>query len=367
MKNFFVFTSAVLLLIIVSSILYANFFTNFQDSARAGNTARVRKLMDSNKDTVTRIKALNYAVLFNRTDTAAFLLDYVSPNNAVTTVREPHISIASRNGNNDIVKLLIDKGANLGSAFDKALLNGNYDTAEILLNNGANPNTPFFINPNLKPNPKIISLIMLMIDKGADIKGDFGSNALIVAVKLKNYDFINTLLNKGASIHLSEALGNAAMAGDKEMITFLIEKGAVIDKNTLLYTLMSNRTELFKYLLDISTLQKSVSTLDSGLLSTAIFQDDLEAAKTIIEKGVSYNPSSKKYTPPLIIAVQTMNPEIVKLLLENGASAKGTDSMGRSPVEIINSIREHDLDWFDIGHKEDCRKILELLKKYDKQ
>ncbi|RPB03778.1 ankyrin, partial [Choiromyces venosus 120613-1] len=54
-------------------------------------------------------------------------------------------------------------------------------------------------------------------------------------------------------------------------------------------------------------------------LQTAVVEGDFDAVKRLIESGADVNASPSKRDTPLLAAIAAKKPDIVKLLLDNGA------------------------------------------------
>src|SRR5262245_1321143 len=85
------------------------------DAAEARNRALVRSLLDAGADPnaaqVDGMTALHWSVYNDDAETAALLVRSRAAVNAVNRYGVPPLSIACTNGNADLVKLLLDAGA----------------------------------------------------------------------------------------------------------------------------------------------------------------------------------------------------------------------------------------------------------------
>jgi ankyrin repeat protein len=71
------------------------------------------------------------------------------------------------------------------------------------------------------------------------------------------------------------------------------------------------------------------------LISLAAHDNQLSLAKLLVENGADINAQSRNGTP-LYCAVWGGNPEIVKLLLENGAPASGRSEHDETPLHLAS-------------------------------
>ena len=77
--------------------------------------------------------------------------------------------------------------------------------------------------------------------------------------------------------------------------------------------------------------------LTSGtLLLAATFWRRIEIAELLIQAGANVNATTEKHVLPLHEAVRMEYPEMVKLLLKNGADAQAVDHTGRTPLEYAS-------------------------------
>jgi ankyrin repeat protein len=175
---------------------------------------------------------------------------------------DSNLWLAARWGHIEIVKLLILKdgdvnyklGGNGDSILEAALDNlgkkkdSNYDVIKYLLDKGANLNLELFNGQNLlqiaiREEDVGEKIILLLIDKGADLnhKDNSGATPLHYACEDEYLKEIAVyLINKGANVNIRDNKGRSPIfnaiefCDDLEMIKILVENGAefeLIDKN----------------------------------------------------------------------------------------------------------------------------------------
>ncbi|MCX7748758.1 MAG: ankyrin repeat domain-containing protein [Clostridia bacterium] len=374
MKKLLIILSILFSLVLSSCIIYAHFFTSAIDSARSGNTKRLQKQLENVKDASILKKAMYYAVSNNQPESLKVILDY-APTQMITRnilADSPPLFVASSFGFNEVVRVLVENGANVNKAdgnkqtpLTHALNNSHYNTAIFLINIGANPND-FAYHPELKaygkdnkPNKDLIDLINLMLTKGVDIKGKAGEEMLGAAIHAKNYALINTLIEKGGSLHLSSVVHRAVMYNDMPTVKFLVEKGVDFKSEKILIALYAalskDKDQIFRYLLEKESELNRKKLGD--LLFLFAFNKNIETAKLLIEKGADIHDSKA-----LFAAIRNCNSEMVKLLLEKGASISVKDHNNLDVFELLKATRKR-VDWFDFKHKNECDKIYDLLNK----
>lgn len=157
------------------------------------------------------------------------------------------IMTASLNNNTEIIKLLLKNKANINkqtqsgwTALLYASKEGNYETVKLLLDNNANINLYLkggenaFIEACSAQQEKVA---LLLLDRGIDvntIKNEIGLNGLIVASNFGTLELVKKTLERTddinhQNIYGETALMRATMQGHKDVVEYLIEKGAKKD------------------------------------------------------------------------------------------------------------------------------------------
>jgi ankyrin repeat protein len=127
------------------------------------------------------------------------------------------------------------------------------------------------------------------------------TDAVSMAIEMNRPVIVKELLKEGATPDLSYLL-NAALRlaveyGDRDLIKFLVGRGAQVY---------------------------------GGLLLLAIQKRHTEAAEELLELGADPNATDYKGQTPLMMAVRTRNTRILKRLLEVGADLLIKDNRGRT-------------------------------------
>lgn len=208
---------------------------------------------------------------------------------------------------------------------------GNAEIVKILLNNGAEPNksrtddgsSPLFIACESGFHP----VAKLLLENGANINMTCydGMDPLFIAVQEEHKECVKLLLKYGADINSLGSLGFTPLIYCLQlklvdMVSFLIEQGADINKPG---------TEMTP-------------------LITAVDQGSLRFVKMLLQAGA--NPSLESpdgFFDPLASACEMRYKEISRVLLEHGAT-----------------IKTGDIDHFEIICENDDEEMAELLYNY---
>ncbi len=189
--------------------------------------------------------------------------------------------------------------------------------------------------------------------------------ALLFAVANRDMPLVKFLLANGADIEARNnlnmtAVGIAVWINDFAMVKFLVEKGANIhvtrrDKPSdsrsygdyaeepLHWAFINGNVKLAQYLLDKGARIKTdkAGNGEAALLAGAILSDNVEAVKLLINRGVDLNLPSKEFRGiidlPIFEAIKGENPQILKVLVDNGALTEVKNRDGKSPKQIIES------------------------------
>jgi ankyrin repeat protein len=170
---------------------------------------------------------------------------------------------ASAKGHVEVVKSLIEKGANVNiknengtTALNMALSEKKVETADILRAHGAilDSRTVKVISAEMIEAAKFgfLDRIKLFLAAGLDVdtKDKTGATALMVACHSGELEMVKFLLERGANVNAKNTRGITALMlssdmTDIEMMQFLLEKGADVNaKTTRGYTALRRASDL---------------------------------------------------------------------------------------------------------------------------
>lgn len=162
-------------------------------------------------------------------------------------------------------------------------------------------NTPL-IWAVLNGNEKIIKLL---INAGADIYAENNSylTAIMLAIK-KNISVLQLLMNKGVSINQKNSLGYtplmfAVQQSDLDKVTFLIQNGALVNQQTiarntaLTLAVSKGKIEIAKYLIDSGANLEHQNSKSLTPLMIAVKQSNVKMVRLLLTEGANLHFVSK--------------------------------------------------------------------------
>jgi len=275
----------------------------------------------------------------------------------------PLLVFVIQNENDNIVKHILkkpnihinEKSENGYSAFMTAINQNNTGLVELILNYSNNNNIPIDINekdasgnyPIAKAiNKNNFDMVILLMEYGMNNKIDMNNltnindySLLYLAYKQKNLRMfkylskhldVNQIDNTGQSIIFTVVVEN-----DIDIVEYLIYNGAnlsIKDKynnsfkqqytNLILnFLIKKHNMEAIKYLIESekhkANLEINVKYInDEYPLINALYQEQNEIIKYLIEHGGDCNIKNNHGIPLLVLAIQKNNDEIAKYILE---------------------------------------------------
>ncbi|KAL6823215.1 ankyrin repeat-containing domain protein [Trichoderma camerunense] len=290
------------------------------------------------------------------------------------------LEIAARRGDAAIVGLLLDHGAEipalagkLASTLRSALWGGHLDVLKLLVNRGADVNSPFDKTeymPHLEYTPHpgsflvnnldlhIVDCLRFLFDSGAGVNMKDGTSlaaALYVAIHVGARRAFQLLLDRGA--HMNELAGEKGYPlqaaidsiGDAVFIKDLLDRGADPNAQGGIYNtalqfacvnISAHKSEKMIQIIELLVNGGADVSIQGGKYGTAIQAAcynrnmPIAAAKYLLEKGADVNVQGGHYGNALQAACQRNSAsvnkdfelqvrehtlEIVQLLLDHGA------------------------------------------------
>ena len=215
---------------------------------------------------------------------------------------------------------------------------------------------------------KLIESKSLDVNYNLDIDEYSKSTPLIQAIKYKQTDIINYLLENNADVNLKEELTGftplMASLHDITITELLIEKGADIEAkdddgiNALVYASTYNNEEMVKFLLEKGADANTVCEIENEHidisptpLMNAAYRGNTNIINMLLENGADINYTTDFGMTALMMAASFNQFGAAKVLLENNTDTSITDEYGRTAL--------------DLAKLEDYKDIVELLEKYN--
>lgn len=297
----------------------------------------------------------NEAIVFT------FLL--ASPNFDVNLKRDmydqyPLIS-AAENGHEAVVRLLLERGANIESkdtegrtAISVAAENGQLAVVNLLLQQGANCE----LEANSGHTPVSFAIcrghedvVRLLLGTDIEVKSTSGRTLLSWAAESINEAMLRFFLDKGLDIESKcrdgrTPLSYAAAGGNESIVRIMLEHNADIRSKDkygwmpLWWAVRMGHRGVAKLLLEVEHDIESKDMTGRTLLSWAVVWSDChaDAVVELLEKGADIESKDKDGRTPLSWAVKASlwrdNSEVIDLLLQKGADVESKDGDGLTPL-----------------------------------
>jgi len=180
-----------------------------------------------------------------------------------------------KNGDLDIVKYLVEKGAKIDeSSVSYAARNGNLELVKYLVEKGAKIG---FDAVSYAAGNGNLELVEYLLEKGATL----GNDTVDDAVRSGNLDLVKYIVDDKNKPISDYALGKAIKSGHLHIVKYLVdEKGQNIYINSLRDAINNGHLDVVKYLVD----EKGAKIRDDAI-GTAAQVNNLDIVKYLVEKG----------------------------------------------------------------------------------
>ena len=263
---------------------------------------------------------LHEAVLQGHQDIVKMLIDLGANVNAINEYRETPIAYAAKEANWEIVKILMSHGANVDyldqsgiSLLHYAAEQGNKEIAKILITKGANVSAGDYENAMTplhyaaERGDREIVEMLLAHDAEVNIVNSQGRTPLINAMEKDEQEIMKVLIAHGADINpvdeqsRNSALHKVTAEGNQKLVEMLIAYGA------------------------------DVNAVNNYRETPLHYAANRGAGKVIVEflitKGANINAVNENKLTPLHYALNSHDWEVVKVLIAKGAHVD-VNSMG---------------------------------------
>ena len=357
----------------VSGVLVSKGRSPLHAAVRIDDITAVRSLLEIGADVNARdsknVTVLQLAVVLGNEDIVQLLLEKgANPNgnfvSAVTNSDTP-LHDAVRFARTKIAKLLLDHGAEVdaraedgGTALESAAALENEEIVRLLLEKGANPNGNPTSSVEICDTPLHVAvrtgnrtIVNMMLETGADIEAldKNGDTPLNIAISMKDGNILRLLSQQGGDI--DTVLQAAISEEDEDKVRWLLIHGEVdvnmkdedFGYSALEVAVLSGNKAIVLLLLEKG------ADVDGNVLNVAISQGEETVVQLLLESGANPNVMTPDGNTVLQGAVSRGNKAAIHLLLHAGADVNARSASGvtvlqaavLSSTEVIVRILLH--------------------------
>ena len=238
--------------------------------------------------------------------------------------KKPPLVLMAEQENNDMIRFLLDIGADPNMAYSgqtlihRAIANSELPLAQALIAKRVNVN----------------------------VKDAYGRTPVQIAMHKKDARLAKLLIDHGANVHVKDSEKNsllhlAAKTGKPRIAIQLMAKRVNIHQKNesgetaLLVAVAHDQLIITQALLNASASPHISDDIGNSPLGVALRKKDLRFAKLLIAKKVNINKVSDNRESPLMTAVRKENIPLLKLLISSGVKQKTVDKQtGNTPLHI---------------------------------
>jgi ankyrin repeat protein len=335
--------------------------------------------------------ALIVAAQSKNTDIVRLLLENGADINLTNYCNDSALMIATADGHFEIVELLLTTaGIAINTqqkycrytALIKAAELGHTKIIQLLLENGADINLTDYCNNSalmMATQSGHTEIVQLLLDKGADINltNNRNENALIMAVKKDFQNIVELLLAKPDIYCGYTALIKAAELGHTKIIQLLLENGADINltdyynNSALMMATQSGHTEIVQLLLDKGADINRTNNRNENALIMAVKKDFKNIVELLLAKPDIVLDTRRKFfnDTALTLAIIRNHEEIVQLLMKKNADIHHTEDELKNAHRIATILSNRITDIANDSIEIKTRVMMEFQKiqiEYDK-
>ena len=267
------------------------------------------------------------------------------------------LKVAAENGYIEMAKFLIDEGANLNSADDYMFYAyNNYDIAKLLVDNDVfnlNTNTTREQAIKLVQDGKYYEIEKLLSSE--DSNNIDGYDELMNAISKGDMKALEKLIKDDTDLNKQydkiTPLGLAAARNDKEMVKFLVEKGADINLEDgygytpLIIAMKYRNIDLAKNIVDLKPDLNAICSATGDTPLTYLAREvwfGTDLCYYMIKNGADVNKKNDNGDTPLIVAVENVvgSYGMLGVIINMGADYNIKNKEGKTAMDIV--IEEDD-------------------------
>lgn len=218
---------------------------------------------------------------------------------------------------------------------------------------------------------KQTDIINYLLENNADVNLAFGySTPLIEAILMHDRELARKLIDLGADVNLAAELTGftplmaSAILRDITITELLIEKNADIearddnDINALIYAVNFDNEDMVKLLLEkgadantVAKIENEHTEISPTPLMNAAYKGNTNIINMLLENNADINYATDFGITALMMAANFNRFESAKILLENNADTSVTNGYGKTAL--------------DMAKEQDYKDIVSLLEKYN--
>jgi len=283
------------------------------------------------------------------------------------------LNSACKNGNEALVKLLVEHGAdvNIENGKDKTPLcdacsSGNEAIAKYLVEHGAYVNEvdDIYETPLFKAcSSGNEDLVKYLVEIGANINhlNSHHETPLFRACESGNKAIVKYLIEQGTYVNLTNEYDEtplviACSSGKENIVKYLIELGMDIFRikrygHSLLFNACSSgNVDLVKFLIELG-LDINKTVFGESVLFKACESGSVDLVKYLVECGLDVNQTNIHNETPLFNACENGNEAIVKYLVEQGANVNNRrDYDNATPLSIACKNQYKEIKKYLVKH-----------------
>jgi ankyrin repeat protein len=275
---------------------------------------------------------LGIAVYYNKMNLARYFVETlkVDKNEKINDLGQTALILATINNQKDMVDYLVAQNADANLKDNTGRIAFNY-AIESLTSDASTPIITTLLEKNLDVNMPI------------SLPDSSTTSLLLLATERNQKILVKKYLEKGAKTEIANKNGQTAifLAKDPQILEMLLNAKANIDHtdskgNTILAYV--DKPENARLLLD-----KGASLYKGYPLHCAVENGYLEVVKVLLEKGASPNYSNMNGDNALHIAVLKDKQEIAKFLISKGASSKDKNFQRKSALDLAKDTKNKEM------------------------
>ncbi|VDI46316.1 Hypothetical predicted protein [Mytilus galloprovincialis] len=188
-------------------------------------------------------------------------------------------------------------------------------------------------------------IVRMLLDRGADLKAidRYGQSSLMKACTHGYIGIVKMLVDRGADCNKCDSLGQSPVMiacehGYTEIVKFLLDKRADFNdfdnrsQSSISKACEHGHTEIVKILIDRGANLNKSDNVGTSPLIMACKQGKTEIVRMLLDRKIYHNKSNDNGLTPLLTACEHGYTEIVEMLLNRGADFDQSDNKGWTPI-----------------------------------